>query len=310
MLNIAKNLCKNAHMEDWDSYKFILAVGRHGSLSAAARSLSVNHTTVSRRITAIEEKMNVRLFDRIAKNFVPTDAGHKAIASSERIEKEVFALRREIASKDSEIAGPLQITVADQLYQTYIADIVHSFMALYPQIDITVRTASENFNLSKREADVAIRVGDQPDTHLFGRRIMRQNRCFYISDTYLSHLQATDGTIDKSTNIKFINHVEWSSTILDELKKVYPGCNEILKTDAMIVLLTAVKKGVGVSRLPCFLGESDPDLVQLPGCTPTKNKDIWALTHPDLKNVSRIRLFMQFVSDRLKNHTDIFLGKG
>lgn len=301
-------LCKNAQMEDWDDYKFILAVGRHGGLSAAARALNVNHSTVSRRITSAEEKLGARLFDRLQNGFIPTDAGQQAIDVAERLEQELFALNRSIASRDKNLAGTLRITAAQLIFQSSVAEIISKFMRLYPQITITVSASNENLNLNQREADVAIRVGNEQDPNLFGRRVTKQNRGYYASKTYLGELGDLESSRPCMTPIKCISFFWWGKKVSKEVKTIFPNAQIAMQLDDMIAVHSAVKQGIGIGRMPCFLGDSDPSFARVPGLTLAPGPDIWVLTHHDLKKVERVRVFMQFVAAEFKKKETLYLG--
>ncbi|MEP3245989.1 MAG: LysR family transcriptional regulator [Sneathiella sp.] len=302
-------MCVNAQMEDWDDYKFILALGRHGGLSAAARALHVNHSTVSRRIASAEERLGVRLFDRLPSGFIPTDEGMQAIDVAEKLENELHALNRHIAAKDKNLAGPLRVTTPQLIFQACVAEILADFSEQYPQIDITVRAANENLNLSKREADVAIRVGNSPDPTLYGRRIMKQKRGFYLSRRYLERLQGENKVISSDTVIHFVSFIWWGRAVPVRFKEKYPHSKVGIELDDMVAVLAAVKAGLGVGRMPCFLGDTDPDLIRMPDVDLMPTLDIWVLTHPDLKNIQRIRTFMTFTARKFEEKTRLFSGE-
>ncbi len=296
-------------MEDWDDYKYILAVGRHGGLSSAARALSVNHSTVSRRISAAEQRLGVRLFDRLPTGFIATDEGLEAIQVAERLEKELHTLNRQIAARDKDLAGPLRITTPQLIFQVIVADIIAGFSIRYPDIDITVRAANENLNLSRREADVAIRVGNMPDPGLYGRKVVSQKRGFFVSRGYLETLKEGGSRISANSEIRFISFIWWGRQVPAPFREIYPNSRVGLELDDMVAVHAAVKAGLGVGRMPCFLGDTDPDLIRVPGVDLIPTLDIWVLTHPDLKNVKRLRLFMKYVAEQFEKQAPLFEGQ-
>ncbi len=295
-------------MEDWDDYKFILAVGRHGGLSAAARSLGVNHSTVSRRISSVETQLGVRLFDRLNNGFTATTEGQQAIEAASSMEEELHTLNRQIASKDKQLAGPLRITTPQLIFQSSVSKIVSKFSKTYPNIDITVSAANENLNLSQREADIAIRVGNAPDPNLFGRRVTKQNRGYFVSKDYLSKIIGDGNVSPNPANVRSVNFLWWGDKVPKDILIRYPNATVGIKLDDMIAVHSAVKEGLGIGRMPCFLGDTDASLARVPGLPISPYWDIWILTHPDLQNNERIRTFMRFAALEFRKNETLYLG--
>lgn len=302
-------MCKNARaMNNWDDLKFVLAISKAGSLARAARNLGVTHSTVSRRLAAMEERLGTRLFDRLPDGFTATAAGEEAVAAAERMEAEVLALDTRLTARDAELEGPLRVTAAQLIFQVQLAAIVARFKERHPGIDVTMNAANEVVSLHRREADIAVRVTDKPDENLFGRRATGQNRCFYLSRDYARQHQ--DALLETATlkQVQFVTFKWWGNGLPKELGERFPNGEVSTVTDDMIAMHAAVRAGMGIGRLPCFLGDPDPGLIRLPGAEPTRYLDIWILTHPDLKNVARIRSFLRFAADEFKARSRFYLG--
>lgn len=307
--NFEATLCKNAQMEDWDDLKYVLAVARYGGLSGAARSLKVNHSTVSRRLSALETRIGARLFERLPSGLAPTEEGNAAIEAAKRVETEVFALDRRIMARDTVLEGPLRVTAPQLIFQAQLAQIMARFAALNPQIELTMIGANETLNLHRREADVAIRVSDTPDPSLYGRIAVGQNRRYYASRDYMrAQGEAFTRTIDGAA-IGCVTFVWWGEGPPADVLARFPNAKVSARSDDMLAVHAAVRAGMGIGRMPCFLGDGDPALVRVPGFEPTRYLDIWVLTHPDLKKVERIRRFMRFATDAFKARADLYLGQ-
>lgn len=296
-------------MDNWDDLKFVLAVAKAGSVTKAARSLGVTHSTVSRRLTALEERMGTRLFDRLPEGFTATVAGEEAIETARRMEVEVLSLDTRITARDAELEGPLRVTAAQLVFQVQLADIVARFKERHPQIDVTMNAANEILSLHRREADIAVRVTDKPDESLFGRLATGQNRCFYVSRDFARRFQEAYRDSLTTARVPFVAFKWWGNQVPKELRERYPNGEVATVTDDMITMHAAVRAGMGIGRLPCFLGDPDPELMRLPGVEPTRYFDIWILTHPDLKNVARIRTFLRFAADSFKENAGLYLGQ-
>lgn len=295
-------------MDGWDDLRFILAVGRAGGLSPAARVLGVNHTTVSRRIAAFEARLGARLFERLPSGFEPTAAGRQAIESAERVERELFGLARQIEASDAGLSGPLNITAPQMIIQVQLAEIVSRFCAANPGIDVSLVAANEILNLHRREADIAIRVSNTPEASLFGRVAARQNRCFYASQAYLRAMDPVFRARRHEAPVAAVCFTWSGDGPPPEVQERFPNARVSVRSDDMYAVHAAVQQGMGVGRLPCFLGDADPGLGRVPGFAPTPYLDIWVLTHPDLKRVEKVRRFMAFAAEAFAERAALYLG--
>ena len=288
-------------MENWDDIKYALAIHRHGGLSAAARNLGVNHSTVSRRLSALETSMGVRLFDRLPTGLKITNHGERLIESALEIERHILELNLSIASKDQILAGPLKISAPQLIIQLHLADIVTKFKETYPQIDITMIGTSDTVNLHRREADVSIRAITDSEETLWGRKALSQNCCYYGAKSYLKEKTNAD-------RLNCINFMWHGDVVAPKVLKTYPNSHVIAKFDDMVSVVGAVQVGMGIARMPCFIGDANPYLQRVPNISPEPYFDIWILTHPDLKDVPRIKTFMRFAAKEFKDREPLFLG--
>lgn len=170
-------LCEYAQMENWDDLKYALAVHRHGGLSGAARALGVNHSTVSRRLSALETRMGVRLFDRFANGLTATALGEQAIQTAEEMERHALDLDLAIFGQDMEMAGPLKVSAPQLVIQVALASFFTEFTRAYPKINLTVIATSDTVNLHRREADISIRASNEPEGTLWGRKSCHSAVC-------------------------------------------------------------------------------------------------------------------------------------
>ncbi|WP_297589342.1 LysR family transcriptional regulator [Roseibium sp.] len=289
--------------------KFVLAIAKAGGLASAARTLGVTHSTVSRRLSGLEKRMGTRLFERMPEGFVPTASGEEAVKAAKRMEAEVLDLDTRITAQDAELEGPLRVTAAQLLFQVQVAEIMQQFAERHPRIELEMIAANEVLSLQRREADIAIRVTDNPDENLFGRVATGQNRAYYMSRDFARKYRDVLEVSHDATPLSCVTFKWWGQGVPKEIRSRYPGAYISLVADDMIALMAAVKAGMGVGRLPCFLGDPDPDLVRVPGIEPSRYFDIWILTHPDLKNVARIRTFLRFAAEAFKTKSGLYLGR-
>lgn len=293
----------NAQPLDWNDLRFVLAVCHEGSLSGAARRLNVNHSTVFRRINAVEEMLGVRLFERLSNGYAMTEAGEAVLQTGERIENEVLGLSHKLIGKDLRLSGVLKVTAPDALAVKILMPHLTAFSKRYPEIQLELSVASNYFNLTQREADIAVRATNTPPDTLIGHRVCRLATTIYGSTAYLAnHLEKSCEQFawlmpnDELTNLPVS---QWK-------KSVYPRANIVFRSNSFLALFEATKKGQGVSPLPCFLG--DPDLDRIIAPPEELVSELWLLSHPDLRQTARVRAFTEFLTAALKQDSNVLEG--
>mgnify|MGYP002725752256 CR=1 FL=1 len=292
---------------DWDDLRFFLAVAKSGSLSGAARSLGVNHSTVFRRIQAFEDKSGVRLFDRLPSGYALTVAGDDMLASVEKVSAEIDAMDRRLTGRDLKLSGPLVITTTNTLAHWLLFPHLTAFKADYPGIDLELVLDTEFFNLSKRQADIAVRPTSNPPDTLVGRRLAEIAFAPYASKTYLKANDITDGLsghtwIGFGDNLSHLAAAAW-------MRKNLTGAPIALRVNNLIGLLDAAMTGMGVAQLPCFMGDQESNLKRLRPPEPDITSGLWLLTHEDLRNTARVRAFMDFMATAITADKDLLEGR-
>jgi len=170
---------------EWSDLTVILAVCRTGSLSGAARSLGQNHSTIFRRINAIEDKTGVRFFERLASGYAMTDAGQTALRYAERIESEVHALSREVLGQDMRLQGKITVTAPEGMTTGFLPALLAGFSRQHPEVTIELAGGHSAFDLARREADVAIRATRKPPDASLGRKVCEFRFAIYSTPKYL-----------------------------------------------------------------------------------------------------------------------------
>ena len=166
---------------EWDDLRYVLAVATAGSLAGAARSLGVNHTTVLRRVGAFEKRLGLRLFERLPTGYVLTAGGEELIAAARQIDDTVTTLERKLAGQDLRLSGTVRVTTTDTLMGSILPEILAEFREAHPGIQVEVAVSNLMFNLTKRDADVAIRPAEDPPETLVGRRVAKVAFAIYGS---------------------------------------------------------------------------------------------------------------------------------
>ncbi|MDU8942711.1 LysR family transcriptional regulator [Ovoidimarina sediminis] len=291
---------------EWNDLSLILAICRAESLSGAARRLGQTHSTVFRRINAVEEKTGVRFFDRFRKGYVMTDAGRVAMEHAERIEAEVLALGREILGRDTALRGRVRVTCPEAFAEEHAPGIIASFCAAYPEIQVDLSPGHGAVDLNRREAEVAIRATKAPPEASFGRRIGDFRFAFYATPAYL---EATAGQPFAAHRLCLI---EGTAAWLAPLFWPTPeegAARAVFQCRASRAVQNACAMGLGLAFLPCYVGDADIRLVRATGPVRELDMELWVLTHPDLRGTRRVRALMSHFYEALGREADLWAGR-
>ncbi|MCR9256385.1 MAG: LysR family transcriptional regulator [Alphaproteobacteria bacterium] len=295
---------------DWNDFKIVLAIRRAGSLAGAARDLSVNHSTVFRRLTALEEAQGVRLFDRLQSGYAPTQAGEDMAETAAEVEAKIHALDRRLAGLDTQLAGRIRVTAPDDLMTHWLIPIIADFRVAQPGIVVEAAVTNRMLDLSKRDADIALRPTNSPPETLVGRRLGDTAMAIYVVDAL-----AGDGTepadwggdrrpwVVYDSSLASIAAAQWQARHI-------PEANQSLFCDSVNAAVEATRAGIGLGMLPCMVGDQLPELTRIGGARPDLGPGLWLLTHQDLRGTARIRAFMDFVADRARRDKNLIEGTG
>lgn len=290
---------------EWDDLRYVLAVATAGSLAGAARKLKVNHTTVLRRIAAVEERMGLRLFERLSTGYVLTAGGEELIGAARSIDDTVTALERRLAGRDLRLSGTVRVTTTDTLMASVLPEILAEFRAQYPGIQIEIAVSNVMFNLTKRDADVAIRPAPNPPESLIGRRVSRIAFGLYGAKGYLRRRKdvalADHAWIGPDDSLANSSVARWMRT------KV-PDSEVVLRADSLLAMRQAADAGLGVAALPCYLGDIAPGLVCIRRPIAEMETALWVLTHEDLRRTARVRAFTEFAATALSRRKALLEG--
>ena len=293
---------------DWDDLRYVLAVARAGSLSGAARALAVTHSTVLRRIDAIEEKLMVRLFERLRSGYVPTEAGETLRRAGEECEPRVAQAERKIIGGDTRLTGRLRVTTAHVVALYLLPPALAVFHAQQPRIEVEVRTARERVDLARREADVALRMSAEAPDSLVGRSLgtVRIRIYGWSGAPYFEGCGNAKPRGRKGLNPEVLaREFPWigfdgQDRIYDRwLDATVPATSVVARADHFPSALALVRTGMGITVLPEFVAREFPDLLALSEPIDSLQTPFWILTHADLRNTARVRAFMQTIGGEL-----------
>ena len=298
-------------MDDWNDLRLVLAVTRARSLAGAARALGIDHSTVFRRLNASEKKLGLRLFERLPGGvYQPTAAGERMAAAAECMEDEALALARDIAGHDHQLSGRLRFTSAETLAYRLLTPHLVAFRQCHPSIVVEFAMDNRIFDLSRREADVALRPQRPEEGNLWGRKIAGVAWAIYGGRAYFDAKTLPASVKDLARHPL----IGWDETAAqfgaaDWFERTAPADAFVYRTASLVNQLLAAKAGIGLAALPCYLGDPEPELIRaLPNPLAELTAELWIVTHADLKNTARVRAFFDVVGGRLAKQRGLFEG--
>jgi len=286
-------------MNDWDDIRFFLAVARNGNVTSAAKVLKVNHSTVSRRIRALEEKHGVRLFERIPTGYEMTDAAANIFELALELENKNNQISRHLYGQDSRLQGKINLTMPHDILEFCLFDHLAEFHRQQPDIQLNLAVTKGLKNMAAREADIAIRLTNTPPEYLIGKRIATLQHGVYI---HKSIKEMDEQPI-----------IVWGGE--DELpiwaKINFPKAKIVMQVDDLFSMYCAVKSGIGMARMPCYLPDSidNKTVSKLNIDIPPSDWGVWVLSHIDLKKTARVRYCREFLIDAMEQQKDLFEGR-
>jgi DNA-binding transcriptional LysR family regulator len=295
---------------DWDHLRFVLAVADAGGLSAAARTLRVDTATVSRRLDALEAELRCKLFHRSRQGLKATAAGTKLLTHARRIEGEVRALGFELSAEDRGLDGTVVITATEPIASGLVVPALDAFRARHPGIALELVTDIRALDLSRREADIALRLVRPHEGDLKIRRLGSVAYALYASPGYIEK----HGTPDPRTGCKGHALIDWPApyTIIAQvpwLRACAAHASVVLRSSSAMTRLAAAAAGAGMALLPRLIADPDPRLVRVPSEAPPA-QDLFLATHRDLAAVPRIRATLAFLADTARRAARRLTGAG
>lgn len=284
-------------VEDWNELKLVLAVAREGSLTRAATQLRVDHSTVYRRLKALEDRLGAKLFDRApGGGYTPTSAGDRVSAAAERIEAETQTLDRDLAGRDQRLTGRLRVTSSETLAYRLLTPEIARFRVTHPGILIELAVENRVLSLSRREADVALRPMRPRENDLWGRKLADVAWAVYAAEQLeSSNRQDPFGGLPAIGWAEEATGIRAACWVSDQI----PPDRIVYRSSSLVNQLMAVRASIGAALLPCYLGDPELGLRRLGDRVEAVGGELWIVTHTDLRTTARVRAFLELVGDGL-----------
>ena len=285
---------------NWDHLRFFLALAESGSLTDAARTLGVSHTTVQRRVRSVEQDLQTHLFDHTSHGYTLTTAGKVLYEEMLKVKASVESVSSRITGMDQAVQGPVVVSASDTIGMVLLPDIIHRIRLAYPALEIELRIENSITNVTDREVDIAIRTCLRPPDNLIGRKLADLQFAVFGSRHLCEQHKLQRFPVEREG----ICHI-----CLDESFKTtpfhnwfaarVPQHNPVILTSGFMPALQLTLAGCGVAVLPHYLKDRFTDLVELPSDEPVESNQLWLLSHADLRDTRRFRLVKQFLTDDL-----------
>jgi len=292
---------------DWDDFRFVLAIVRGGTVSAAAKQLGVDHTTVIRRVDRLERHLSAKLFDRRKTGYQLTEAGHRVASSAEVIESTIAANQDLIGGSKAHLTGTVRIGAPDGFGTHFLAPRLVKFTELYPELDLQLVATARLFSLSKREADIAISLSLPKEGHIVGRKLVDYSLGLYASPAYLaqtSEIRSRDDLIGH----RFVGYIEelLYTPELDYLPQISPKITARFRSANLIAQYNATLAGFGIAVLPHFMARGEQRLQPILHDSVSILRSFWLLMHADSKDLARIRAVADYIYATVERERGLF----
>ena len=294
---------------DWNDLRAFLAVARTGRLTAAATRLGADHTTVARRIAALERALKARLFDRSPAGYSLTPQGERLMPQAEAMESLALAAQSDVGEADLSVSGTVRIGAPEGFGSYFLAPRLSQLADAHPELEVQLVAIPGVLSLSKREADIAIALSPPREGRLLARRLTDYKLGLYGASSYLDARPPLHARADMAGH-RFIGYIEdlLYAPELDYMEAPDVPITVRLKSSNLIAQLRACLAGAGLCVIPHFIAAQEPRLVHVLPRQVELTRSFWLLTHADLKNIARVRAVSDFVVDEVKRARSAFLA--
>lgn len=295
-------------LRDWADMRLFLALVDHGTLVAAAEHLGLSQPTLGRRLTALQKRVGATLFTRDGRRLALTDAGHAIVENARRMQSEMHAIGRALEVQSSGLSGTVTISATEGTGTEWLAPELRDFSAQYPDITLKLLIEARAVDLVRREADIALRIGEPTQPDLIARRLVSIGFGWYASADWA----AEHGPVRSEADLETVDFVGFS------LEGKPPGILPIVQlpldaaarftvtTNSLAAQVSAVRAGYGVGAISHRWAAMHPELVNLMPGHSVGSTDLWIVTHEELRHSARIRAVFDYLTEHVRAAASTF----
>ncbi len=280
---------------DWDGVQVFLAVARAGRISAAARRLQVEHTTVSRRLASLERELGVPLFYRTTRGYLLTPHGENVLANAEAMEREAVAVAARAREGSGAVAGLVRLALAPEFASHWVAPQIAVFKNTHPDIKLQILVGTRQRDLSRGEAELAVQSPRPRQQGVVAVRLSRAAAALYASKNFLSGRRLRVHNPGDAKGLPLLVYTS-AFQLLQEARWFQPileSGDVVLETNSTHALLAAARADVGVAVIPRFVARWHDDLIEV--SDPVAEQDVWLITHPEFRRDPKVRVTADFL---------------
>jgi DNA-binding transcriptional LysR family regulator len=295
---------------DWNDLRYFLAVAREGSTLGAAKALGVSQPTVQRRLAALEQRVGCELIESRPTGYCLTHLGRELLPFAQNIEQEVLAFAREISARDKSFSGSIRITCPETDLPRLLKPIFDRFRTQFPEVRLEFLVTDRALDLSRGEADVALRGGQPKDQSLVGRKLADVLWLLYASRTYVKRHRFPEKLADfEKHSIVIYTGALGELTPGRWLRSVVPNAKIAAYSNSVSGSLSAVRSGLGLAMLPALVGSAESDLLCVWRPQPEVTEPFTLLVHPDMRKIPRVRALLDFIGNEIPTIRNLFRGE-
>jgi DNA-binding transcriptional LysR family regulator len=288
-----RRLQKRTRSLAWDDLRCVLSIARTGSLSGAARALGVGHSTVFRRLNAIERRLGVTLFDRTREGYTATASGELAVAAANAMEIEALAVERRMLGAAGRISGVVRLATSELFAGFILPAVLSDFLAQHPEIEVEVDVSSRSVDLTRREADLALRASNAPPDDLIGRQVGELRYAVYGArgqpPASAVAALADYPWLGFDQSLAHLEIARWRDAH-------FANASTRVRFNSLAPMLHAAGEGLGLAILPIFAAQRLETLSRLTPILDQPRMKLWVLSHGDTRDNARVRALAQHLA--------------
>ena len=294
-------------MLDWDKLRIFHTAAESGSFSHAAEKLNMSQSAVSRQISALEEDLGLKLFNRHARGLVLTEVGEQLFRTAHRMQSELQQVQELMSESQDVPTGQLIITTTVGIGSTWLSSRIHEFLRLYPDIQIEIRLNDSELDLAMREADVAIRLHRPNQSEMIQRKLFTVHNHFYMSLDYLAERgePKTVEDLDQHRIITFGEPVPQHLGDINYIERLGRSDSSprrsAMKVNAIMGMMQACRAGIGIAMLPDYVTESETQVKRVLTGVELPAYEAYFVYPPALKNSKRVGVFRDFLVGKARD---------
>jgi DNA-binding transcriptional LysR family regulator len=280
------------HMFDWEDMRHFVALAETGTLSGAARALTVDHATVGRRVSALEETFDTKLIERLPKRWVLTEAGQRVAALAQGMQAQAHALERGVKARRSPLSGTVTLSTPPAFASHFLTPRLPLLRRAYPDLHLALLGQKAVASLSQQEADIAVRITRPKEASSVARKIGTMEFWLYAAPGYETKPAEEWEFVAYDASLDHVIEQRWLTTFAAERPIVF-------RANDLFCQVAAARAGIGIAALPCFLAYRDPGLMALSVDLKRATRDIYLVVHSDLRRMPAVRAVLEFVAEQV-----------